>query len=156
MKGRKPKSNRLKILNGNPGGRSVNPESDAPFVAERFSKPRGLDRYASKEWDRLVKTLAPILSPASSGMVLIAAESYSEWMTAKATILEKGHSYITTNKAGLQMERPRPEVSIAQVARRSYQQALCELGASPVAHTRVKKLPEQDQPELPGMSALLG
>jgi P27 family predicted phage terminase small subunit len=157
MKGRKPKDLAMKLLSGNPGKRTFGGHaSENAFTAGRLTKPRGLDKYASREWDKLVKTLAPILSPASGGMVLIAASAYSEMMQADAVLATGGLTYTTESKKGPAMTRERPEVGIRQRARRAYHQALAELGASPVAHTRVKKLPESNQPELPGISRLLG
>ncbi len=156
MKGRKPKDVALKILTGNPGKRPVGTANDTPFLAAPFAKPEWLDTIASREWDRLVETLAPILSPASAGMVLIACDAFSEWMHAAKAIELEGPTYTTENQHGQEMVRPRPEVVIRNNARRAYHQALAELGASPVAHTRVKKLPDAQQPELPGIGRLLG
>lgn len=155
MKGRKPKILEMKLLAGNPGGRSTRQPSDAPFTVAPLEKPDWLDAYASKEWDRLVSTLAPILSPASAGMVLIAVDAFSEWMRAVALIEKEGETYTTVNVHGQEMVRPRPEVVMRSSARKAYFQALSELGASPVAHTRVHKLPDH-QTELPGIARLLG
>ena len=157
MKGRKPKDLAMKLLTGNPGKRLMGAlNSDAPFAASAIKKPRGLDKYASKEWDRLVSTLAPILSPASGGMVLVAVDAYSEMMQALEALRTGGLTYTTVSAKGPAMTRERPEVGIKSRARRAYHQALAELGASPVAHTRVKRLPEETQPELPGITRLLG
>lgn len=156
MKGRKPKDVAMKILTGNPGKRAVSPSSDAPFTKSPLEKPAGLDDFASAEWDRITDTLAPILSPASSGMVLVACDSFSQWQRAQQVVNEKGFTYTTTNKHGLEMSRQRPEVGIAERARTAYHRALTELGASPVAHTRVKPLPDDKQGELYGLGRLLG
>lgn len=157
MKGRKPKDLTMKLLTGNPGKRpSSSFSSDSPFVCSTLKKPRGLDKHASREWNRLVETLAPILSPASEGMVLVAVDAYSEMMQAMEALKTGGLTYETISLKGPSMIRERPEVGIKSRARRAYHQALAELGASPVAHTRVKKLPEETQPELPGITRLLG
>lgn len=157
MKGRKPKDVAMKLLTGNPGKRSAPAlDSDAPFVCAKLKKPKGLDQFASKEWNRLVSTLAPILSPASAGMVLVAAETFSQIQRAKAAINANGSEfYETTGKSG-RMIREHPAVGILGRSMRAYHQALAELGASPVAHTRVKKLPGENQPELPGITRMLG
>jgi P27 family predicted phage terminase small subunit len=147
----------MKLLSGNPGKRNTGQyESDNPFVQGELKKPRGLDKYASREWDRLVSTLAQILSPAAAGMLFIAVDAYSQMMQAKAALQNGGMTYTTESKKGPAMTRQRVEVGIWERARRDYHKALGELGASPVAHTRVKKLPEETQPELPGISRLLG
>jgi phage terminase small subunit len=132
MKGRKPKDVAMKLLNGNAGHKPLAPiETDQPFTVAEIDKPDDLDEYGSKEWDRLVASLAPILSK---------------------FLREHGETYTTQNKDGMQMHRQRPEVSMRANARTAYHRALSELGASPVAHTRVKKLPGAEQQALPGMS----
>ena len=155
MQGRKPKSIEMKLLNGNPGRRQLGQSSDAPFTAAPLEKPGWLDVHGSQEWDRLVSTLARILSPASAGMVLIACDSYSEWMRAVAAIEREGETYTTVNVHAQEFVRPRPEVAMRSNARQAYFRALAELGASPVAHTRVHPLPDE-QTELPGIARLLG
>lgn len=160
MKGRKPKSVAMQLLTGNPGKRSMSTGSstgsDAPFTVSEIDKPDYLDAYASQEWDRLVSTLAPILSPASAGMVLVACDAYSEMRTAMEALRDGRQTYETVSAKGPAMTRERPEIGIKNRARRAYHQALAELGASPVAHTRVKSLPKNNQEELPGIARLLG
>lgn len=155
MRGRKPKSVEMKLLAGNPGQRPLTQSTSAPFVQAPLEKPDWLDEYASKEWDHLVSTLAPILSPASAGMVLIAAQAYSEMRRMSEILAREGETYQTTSREGQEFFRQRPEVAILANARRHYHQALAELGASPVAHTRVRALPPE-QTELPGIRRLLG
>lgn len=157
MKGRKPKDVAMKLLTGNPGKRSTaSADSDAPFVCAKLKKPKGLDEYASKEWNRIVSTLAPILSPASAGMVLVAVDAFSQMRRATKVLSDAGSDfYKTTGKSG-EMLREHPAVGMRDRARTAYHRALAELGASPVAHTRVKKLPGEAQPELPGIARMLG
>lgn len=150
----------MKLLSGNPGKRLLSPGSapgsGEPFVSSELEKPDYLDAYASQEWGRLVSTLAPILSPASAGMVLIACDAFSEMRTAMEALRGGVQTYETINEKGSVMHRERPEMGIKNRARRAYHQALAELGASPVAHTRVKQLPDGNQAELPGIARLLG
>jgi P27 family predicted phage terminase small subunit len=158
MKGRKPKDLAMKILSGNAGKRPLDkstPATGEPFVAGEIEKPAGLDVWASQEWDRLVERLAPILSPASGGMLLVACNAYAQLMKADEIIQAKGLTYETNGEAGTVI-RMRPEVRIRDAARTAYHRALTELGASPVAHSRVKKLPDGNQTELPGIARLLG
>lgn len=160
MRGRKPKDLAMKILSGNPGKRPLgkmplDPSpfagSGEPFVTGEIEKPAGLDAWASEEWDRLVERLAPILSPASGGMLLVACNAYAQLMKADEIIQAKGLTYETNGEAGTVI-RMRPEVRIRDAARTAYHRALTELGASPVAHSRVKKLPDGNQEELPGIA----
>lgn len=163
MKGRKPKDVGLKILSGNPGKRplasasAAGSDSGEAFTIGELVKPDYLDEYEAEEWDRIVSTLAPILSPASAGMVLVACNAYSDMRHARKALEDAGsRTYETEGKNGATMVRQRPEVSMLQNARRAYHQALAELGASPVAHTRVKKLPNSTQTELPGIAKMMG
>jgi len=119
-------------------------------------KPKGLGRDQSQEWDRLTTTLALILSRGSEGMVLVACGYYADMRDAERTIKKEGRFYETTNKHGQTMKRAHPAVQMLSTARNGYHRALAELGASPVAHSRVRALPQDTQQELPGMSRLLG
>lgn len=150
MKGRKPKDIALRLLNGNAAKRPL-PQNGEPFVLEEVPKPRGLDRLASHEWDRLTTCLAPVLCAASGGMLLCAANAYSQMMSADKVIQEKGLTYETNGESG-PIIRMRPEVRIRDAARAAYHKALTELGASPVAHSRVKQLPDDNQTVLPGIA----
>jgi P27 family predicted phage terminase small subunit len=154
MKGRKPKDVALKLLAGNPGHRPL-PSNQEPFTRGELVKPEGLDVWASQEWDRLVESLSPILSPASAGMLRVAISAFSELMVADALIQQHGLTYATGGESG-PLIRLHPAVRARSAARQSYHRALAELGASPVAHTRVKKLPDNEQIELPGIAKLLG
>jgi phage terminase small subunit len=89
-------------------------------------------------------------------MLFIAADAYSQMMQAKEALKDRTLTYTTESKKGPAMSRERSEVKIWDRARRDYHRALSDLGATPVGHTRVKKLPEETQPELPGISRLLG
>ncbi len=155
MKGRKPKDLAMKLLSGNPGKRSLSGSGQEPFTRSEIAKPSGLDTLTSEEWDRLTEHLAPILSTASTGMLLVAASAYSQMMSADAIIQKEGMTYRTVGEAG-PIFRMRPEVRIRDSARAAYHRALAELGASPVAHTRVHRLPDENQAELPGIARLLG
>ena len=55
MKGRKPKPNELKRLEGNPGRRPLPP--DAAQAAGRPSKPDYVQGYAAEVWHRLVGSM---------------------------------------------------------------------------------------------------
>jgi len=154
MRGRKPKSLELKILQGSPGHRPLE-GSGAPFTVGIPEKPTGLEKFADEEWDRLVAHLAPILCPASRGMLLVCTDAYAQMMTANAVLQTKGTTYTTKTESGSTMIRQRPEVRMKESARRAYHQALTELGASPVAQTRVRRLPSK-QLKLTGMQRLLG
>lgn len=156
MKGRKPKDLSFKLLSGNPGkGKLDGGQSDA-FVAGPIEKPKDLDAYASKEWDRLTTHLAKILGPANAGAVLVAATAYSRMMKAEKVIKKNGETYETVSKSGGYMIREHPMVSIGDRARIMYHRALTELGATPVGRTRVRKLPTAKPQKPTDLDEMLG
>lgn len=149
MRGRKPNPQRLRILRGNPGKRPLTSARTSPFVAGTPQKPADLDADASAEWDRLVRLLGGehgVLCEADYGILLIAATAYSMFKRAERAIAEHGATY-ETERDGLRMTRPRPEVRIMQQERRAYQAALAELGATPAQHARVSPLPNDSEPK---------
>lgn len=160
MKGRKPKDEKLKLLNGNAGHRPIGAPPKKPpggstgkdeFVQAALEKPPDLDEEASAEWDRLVTRLHIVLTEADASLVRQAATLYSTIRQCEQ-VLKKSLTYKTKNQHGQVMIRQRPEVGILQQARTQYHRALAELGGSPVARTRVKPLPKNEQQELPGMN----
>lgn len=77
MRGRKPKDIAMKLLVGNPGKRKAQDSAEPdPFVCEPVCKPEALSERESQEWDRLTTTLAPILSRASEGILLVAVQAF--------------------------------------------------------------------------------
>ena len=151
MRGRKPKSLELKILQGNPGRRPL-PSPGGPFVEGIPEKPPHLDEDASEEWDRLTTALVGILSPASRGTLLCACDAYSQLTASNRVLKEHGSTYTTISESGSTLIRQRPEVRMRENARRAYQLALSELGASPVGHTRVRTLPASRPAKPTGIS----
>ena len=153
MRGRKPKDLSLKLLQGNPGRRPL--DRAAAFTASTPEKPEGLNALASAEWDRLVESLAPVLCRASVGTLLVACDAYADMMQANAVLREQGTTYTTVSESGSVLVRQRPEVRMKENARRSYQLALSELGASPVGQTRVRPLPAPRPAKPEGMARFL-
>ena len=161
MKGRKPTPIDMKLLNGNAGHRRpktatgnnpVEPVSDEPFTADVPEKPAWLTQDAAEEWDRLVEHLSPVLSGAAAGMLVVACSAFAEMREGERIIQTEGRFYETVNKQGMTMKRPHPASQLVATARNAYHKALTELGASPVSHSRVKKLPTSNQTELPGIN----
>lgn len=141
MRGPKPKSLAMRLLAGNPGKHPIK-ESGDPFVCGVPDKPAELDELASREWDRLVVSLAPLLSNASAGLLFVACNAYSQLMNADKIVQAEGLTYSTNGEAGV-VVRIHPAVRIRDAARLAYHRALVELGGSPVSQTRVKALPEK-------------
>jgi P27 family predicted phage terminase small subunit len=155
MRGRKPKDLALKMLQGNPGKRPLAAQN--PFTMGIPKKPADLGQEASEEWDRLTRTLAGILSLSDYGILRCACDAHEQMVQAVRVIHKHGPTYTSTNENGSVLIRQRPEVRMRENARRSYQLALSELGATPAGHTRVRRLPDESPSEkLTGVRRLLG
>ena len=93
-----------------------------------------------------------MLCRASVGTLLVACDAYADMMQANVVLRAQGTTYTTVTESGSVLIRQRPEVRMKETARRSYQLALSELGASPVGHTRVRPLPASRPKEPDGIA----
>lgn len=146
MRGRKPKDSILRMLHGNPGKRPIEESGSDPFLRETVVMPNGLSGLETQEWDRLAETLAPLLSRASEGMLRAACSALAQFVEADRIVQAQGMFYETCGEAG-RVIRQHPAVKVRDAARLAYIRALTELGGSPVARSRVRRLPEKKTAE---------
>lgn len=154
-RGRRPKPTTLKVLQGNPGKRGLN-EEEPEYGAGAPPKPDWFDDYASAEWDALTSILVParVLTKGEIGVLVVACDAYSQLRQCQAYLQEKGSiSYDASSATGGANYKPFPEVAQRNQARRQYLSALSELGLTPSARTKVKRIPESDKG---GVKRLLG
>jgi len=143
------------VLQGNPGKRALN-EEEPDFGAGAPPKPDWFDDYASDEWDVLTGILVParVLTKGEIGVLVVACDAYSQLRQCQAFLDEKGAlSYDASSAVGGASWRAYPEVAQRNQARRQYLSALAELGLTPSARTKVKRIPESG---VGGVKRLLG
>src|SRR5580704_4521684 len=89
--GRRPKPTALKVIEGNPGGRPLNPDEPKPSGIP--SCPRHLNKEARAEWHRISKELVTIGLLTSIDRAALAAYcvAYSRWIEAEHNIAKFGH-----------------------------------------------------------------
>jgi P27 family predicted phage terminase small subunit len=132
-RGPPPKPTALRILEGNPSKRPLNPNEPKPPVGVPDC-PAHLDLDAKKEWTRL----APILDRLGmltivDGAALAAyCQMYSRWAKAERAIKKHGITMETENGTVR-----RPEVSIAREALHQMRQFAMEFGLTPASRSRV-------------------
>ena len=154
-RGRKPKPTALKILQGNPGKRALNLE-EPDFGVGVPPKPDYFDKYASDEWDALVSILVParVLTKGEIGILVVTCDAYSQFRQSLAFLKRKrSQSYDASSIQGGHNYKTYPEVSQRNIARKQYQLGLAELGLTPSARTKVKRIPES---QAGGVKKLLG
>ncbi len=141
MKGRKPKSNHLKLLDGNPSRAPIKKE---PIPPEGMPKPPPhLDSYAVEEWNRHAKGLYAmgLLSMLDSSTFGAYCMAYSRWRAANEILNELAQAegaeaiFVNTLPSGAIVKNP-----IFVAYRQSAEDMVkfgADFGLSAVARTRL-------------------
>jgi P27 family predicted phage terminase small subunit len=140
--GRKPKPTAQKILEGNPGKRTLSRNEPKPTGIPTC--PPHLDAAAKKEWKRVSKELIAIGLLTSVDRAALAAycSSYSRWMSAEENIQKFG-MVIKSPKSGFPIQNP--YVSVANTALDLMRKYGTEFGLTPASRTRLSV----EQPSTP-------
>ena len=90
MRGRKPTPTYLKLLNGNPGKRRLNPNEPKPRNRTPTC-PSHLCPSAKAEWKRLAAQLAilQILTEFDRGALAAYCQTYGRWMEAERKLHDR-------------------------------------------------------------------
>lgn len=140
MRGRKPKPTALKVLEGNPGKRTLptkEPQPDRPQTSALLPR-RFLDRLGREEWRRIVPELdrLGLLTTVDLGAVEVYCDLYSQWRRARLK-LRTGF----TGDNG----RRKPEAQVVKDCAAAMLRYRVEFGLTPSSRTRL----ETDEPPLP-------
>lgn len=134
QRGRKPKPTSLKVLEGNPGKRTLNemepkPEKKAPKC------PAWLDKEAKKEWKRISRQLEElgILTEVDMAAFSGYCEAYSRWKEAEEFISKHGTIVKTLSGYWQQV----PQVSIAQTYLKIMIKFCEQFGLTPSSRSRI-------------------
>ena len=134
QRGRKPKPTAVKVLEGNPGKRSLNtaepkPEKKAPRC------PSWLEDEAKKEWKRMSKQLEQLGILTEIDMAAFAGycQAYARWKEAEEFISQHGTMVRTPNGYLQQV----PQVSIAQTNMKIMLKFCEQFGLTPSARSRI-------------------
>ncbi len=137
MRGRKPKPTTLKLLDGNPGKRTINDRE--PTAPAGVPEPPGwLDDEARAEWFRMVKLLGDmrLLSPADHAMLEAYCTIYSRWVQAEAQVRKSG----TVVKAPNGYPMMNPYLIAANQALKELRKLSVEFGLTPSSRSRIRVL----------------
>ncbi len=140
MKGRKPKPTALKILEGNPGRRPLNPAEPAPAAGARPPNcPRHLDPDARREWRRLARQLhgLGLITQVDRSALAAYCQAWSRWIAAEKIIAADGLT-VTTDKGNLIQH---PAVGIANKALDLMLKFGVEFGLTPSSRSRLQVAP---------------
>lgn len=140
----RPQSAEMKILQGNPGKRRVDLETDVRFELGAPDPPKEVTGEARRHWKYLVGILAParVLSAADLGVMILVCNCYAEMMRFERICARySSPTYKVKGSTGQSVTKKREEFAMLATVRRQYLRMLIELGMTPASRTRVKALP---------------
>lgn len=133
----RPKPNALKILEGNPGKRSLNPQEPKP-ARRRPRRPPGMPGRARTAWDAMAERLLPLgLLTEVDGIALeMLCTAYGNWKEAEARRhgSKSDDGELQLSHVGL---RKSPWVVIADSEFAKLHKMVIEFGLTPAARSRV-------------------
>ncbi|MDZ4735887.1 MAG: phage terminase small subunit P27 family [Rhodospirillaceae bacterium] len=144
MRGRKPKPTRLKVINGNPGKRSLNHLEPRP-LANVPECPAELSPAAQTEWQRIVSELADLKMLTNLDRVALATycEAYSLWVESISAIRKYGT--MVKSPSGYPMQSP--YLAIANKQAEIMMRIASEFGLTPASRSRIA-VPTEPEPTL--------
>ena len=153
QRGRKPKPTALKVLEGNPGGRPLNPNEPKP--AKKAPRcPSWLEDEAKKEWRRMGKTLEQMGLLTEMDMAAFAGycQAYARWKEAEEFITQHGSIVKTPSGYWQQV----PQVSIAQTYLKIMNKFAEQFGLTPSSRSRIIASNDSSGSAVDEMEELLG
>lgn len=139
--GRKPKPIALRIIEGNREHRSI-PENTVKPRPVKPKKSPWLDKIAKKEWNRIVKLLAPLglLSEIDGASLGVYCQAFSRLVQAEREIAAHGIVFVEDGKT-----KTRPEVLIAEKAMKTVRTMATEFGMTPSSRSRIPMMPDDEE-----------
>lgn len=148
MRGRKPKPTRLKLIEGNPGKRRLNPHE--PLATAKIPTcPAHLCPTAKAEWKRLAAELhrLGILTDMDRAALAAYCQAYGRWVEAERRLKETP-LLIKLPSGYIQQS---PWLAIANKQLELMHRYLAEFGLSPTSRTRVEARVPKQQSKFAGL-----
>ena len=141
-RGRKPKSTYLRLLQGNPGKRAINPNEPKPPAPSSLDCPAHLMGEARAMWNRRAPMLASlgIVTDADLELLEGACEAYRIYRQAQA---ELGDSEFLELDANGRLGK-NPLLAVVRDYLNLYRGFCSELGLSPSSRTKLGGSPVND------------
>ncbi|MGO4508004.1 phage terminase small subunit P27 family [Bradyrhizobium sp. 2TAF36] len=145
MRGRRPKSTRIKALTGNPGKRPLNPHEPRPEPAMPECPPQ-LSPVAKQEWIRLTAELSKLnlVTHLDRGALATYCGAYALWAEA----MEQIQKYGTMVKSPTGYPIQSPYLSIANRQAELMMRIASEFGFTPASRSRISAPPPDQLPLL--------
>ena len=142
QRGRKPKPTHLKVVQGNPGKRTLNTDEPQPEYTLP-DPPDHLNEDARIEWDRTAAQLfrMGILSQADRGTLAAYCQAYGRWVQAERALAEmaqhdsRTHGLLIRTSKGTAVQNPL--VGTANKAKADMMRYAAEFGMTPSSRSRL-------------------
>ena len=133
-RGRKAKPTRLKVIQGNPGKRPIEPDAAKPETKIPPCPPH-LDAVARKEWKRVAEELRKLglISAVSMAALAVYAAAWSRWIAAERQIKKAGGPLQKTPNGYMQIS---PWLVISNKAQDQMLRVMAEFGMTPASQSR--------------------
>jgi P27 family predicted phage terminase small subunit len=147
MIGRKPKSSKLRVLEGNRGKRRLPNEPEPSRPVETVDCPALLSDAARAEWTRLCDDMRTkgVLTSWDRAAMAAYCQSYADWLDAQEKVNQIGQ-VVKAPRTGVPMQNP--YLSVARGAKADMLRIAAELGLTPVARARLGTA--EERPETAG------
>jgi len=145
MVGRPPKPRMLRILQGRPGHRKLNPAEPTPEAIISPAPPEHLSKIAKELWVEVAEQLcrAHLLTKLDVPLLEVYCEEYSRYRKADEFIRENGAEFKIVNAKGqVQVVRENPAVAIRRSCMATMGKIAAELGLAPSSRSRLAIPPE--------------
>lgn len=135
MKGRKPKSKNLRLVEGNREKRAIN--MNEPEYANGVSCPKSLDKKGKAEWKRIAKDLEArgLLTKVDRAMFAAYCFSWSVLERAMEVYQEDPNPNVKTDRGG---EKTNPALVVAGTAIQNVKAISSVFGFAPGDRQRIK------------------
>ena len=147
------KPTKLKVIQGNPGGRPLNDDEPQPEVPKKIpAPPAGLSKEAAKHWKNTVQHLvnAQVYTLMDEMALRMYCEAYAEWVTSQKEIERNGSVVFSPNG----YPAVSPYVTINNKAWDKMYKILTEFGMTPASRSKVKVAKKADDNGDDGFSNL--
>lgn len=142
MAGRRPKPTKLKVIQGNPGKRPLNPREPVP-AADAPTRPGWLLPEAKREWSRIVPELRRLglLTKVDRAALASYCQCWARLVEAQQVLDRKGLTFETPNGYIQQ----RPEVAMTHKLMSLLKAFLIEFGLTPASRSRLQVESEKEE-----------
>lgn len=134
MAGRRPKPTHLKLLQGNPGKRRINPSEPKP-PAEIPVPPDHLNDIAKAEWNRISEILLRLglLTTLDRAALAAYCTTYARWIEAEEALKKTGPIVRSPNGHPILS----PYLVVANRALEQMRAFMIEFGLTPASRSRI-------------------